>query len=58
MENAATVLGFVLMLLGVSLVVVAVFRAVAHRWAFGVHELWLLPVAGLALLLRGGWLVR
>jgi hypothetical protein len=58
METAAAVLGFVLMGLGVCLVLIAVFRTLAHRWTLGVHELWLLPVVGVALLLWGGWLIR
>ena len=58
MDNAQLVLGAVLMLLGVAIFIAAVFRALNHRWTFGVHELWLLPLAGAVLMFVGQWLVR
>ena len=47
-----------LMLLGVALIVVAVFRALGHRWAPGTYEIWVLPVVGIGLMLLGWWLIR
>ena len=58
MENSALVLGIVLMVVGVVLVTVAVFRALGHNWALGIHELWVLPTAGLGLILLGRWLIQ
>lgn len=57
MENSALVLGIVLMVVGVVLVTVAVFRALGHAWTLGLYEMWVLPVAGIGLILLGRWLV-
>lgn len=57
METGALVLGIVLMLTGVVLVTVAVFRALGHAWTLGLYEMWVLPAAGIALILLGRWLV-
>lgn len=57
MENSALVLGIVLMLTGVALVTVAVFRALGHAWTFGLYDMWVLPTAGLGMILLGRWLV-
>ncbi|HEU4515463.1 MAG TPA: hypothetical protein VFR87_20315 [Nocardioidaceae bacterium] len=57
MENSALVLGVVLMLTGVALVTVAVFRALGHAWTLGLYEMWVLPTAGLGLILLGRWLI-
>ena len=58
METSVLALGAVLMIVGVSLVIVAVFRALGHSWGLGWYELWLLPTSGVALLLLGRWLVQ
>jgi hypothetical protein len=58
MQTVSLVLGSLLMLLGVALIVAAVFRSLDHRWGLGAHELWLLPAVGLGLALLGRWLVR
>lgn len=57
MENSALVLGIVLMVVGVALVTVAVFRALGHAWTLGLYEMWVLPAAGIGLILLGRWLV-
>lgn len=58
MQNVPTVLGSVLMFLGLVLAVTAVFRSLGHRWTLGVHELWLLPLLAVTLMVVGRWLVR
>lgn len=58
MENSALALGIVLMILGIALVITAVFRALGHNWSLGVHELWVIPTAGLSLVLLGRWLIQ
>lgn len=58
MENSALFLGVGLMILGMALVVVAVFRALAHNWSLGLYELWVIPTAGLGLILLGRWLIQ
>lgn len=57
MVAADLVLGTALMLAGVGLVVVAVFRAFARMWTLGSYEVWALPVAGFLLILLGRWVV-
>jgi hypothetical protein len=51
-------LGIVLMVLGMSCVVVAVFRALRGIWTLGLYELWVLPATGLGLILLGRWLMQ
>lgn len=58
MDNAQLLLGIALMILGVALFITAVFRWLNHRWTWGVHELWLLPLIGVALMLVGRWLIQ
>lgn len=58
MENSASLLGVGLMILGMALVVVAVFRALLHNWSLGLYELWVIPTAGLGLILLGRWLIQ
>lgn len=58
MDNTKLVLGIALLVLGVALVITAVFRSLGHRWTLGIHELWLLPLIGVALMLLGRWLIQ
>ena len=58
MDNTQLLFGIVLMILGVALAITAVFRSLNHQWTWGVHELWLLPLVGVALLLVGRWLIQ
>lgn len=58
MENSGLAIGILLMALGIALVIFAVFRALGHNWALGVHELWVIPTAGLGLILLGRWLIQ
>jgi hypothetical protein len=51
-------LGLVLMFLGMACIVVAVFRALGRMWTLGLYELWVLPTAGLCLILLGRWLIQ
>ncbi len=53
MDGAELLIGIVLMVTGVALIVVAVFRALGHAWALGLYELWALPTAGVCLVLLG-----
>lgn len=58
MQNTTLVAGIVLMILGVALVITAVFRSLNHMSGFGLYELWLLPAVGVALMLLGRWLIQ
>lgn len=59
MESSSLVLlGIVLMVLGIGFVVAAVFRSLGHTWNLGLYELWILPTAGLGLILLGRWLIQ
>lgn len=58
MDNTQLVLGITLMVLGVALVITAVFRSLNHRWTLGVYELWLVPLIGFACMLLGRWLIQ
>ena len=51
--NSSSVAGSVLLVLGTAALVLAVLRAVTHTWTYGVHEVWVLPAAGLSLVLLG-----
>lgn len=51
-------LGVFLLLLGIALIVVAVFRALGHAWSLGAYELWVLPAAGVGLVLLGRWMIQ
>lgn len=57
MAETLLVLGFIFMLAGVALVIVAVFRALGHAWTLGAYETWVLPTAGIGLILLGRWLI-
>ncbi len=56
--NFSILLGSVLLMLGTVTFIVAVFRSMGHSFAFGAYELWVLPVAGIVLVLLGSTLVR
>lgn len=56
--DTSTVLGSVLLATGMLTLLVAVVRAMGRDFAFGVYELWVLPVLGLSLLVLGTSLVR
>jgi hypothetical protein len=58
LQNMSFSLGLVLMFLGMACIVVAVFRALGRVWTLGLYELWVLPTAGLALILLGRWLIQ
>lgn len=58
MQNTTLIAGIVLMILGVALIITAVFHALNHSWGFGLYELWLLPAVGLTLILLGRWLIQ
>jgi len=58
MDGTVLGLGILLMLLGLALIVVAIFRSLGHAWTMGVHELWVLPTAGVCLILLGRWLIQ
>ncbi|WP_110241297.1 hypothetical protein [Nocardioides gilvus] len=55
--NILLVAGSLLVGLGCFSLLTAVFRDMTHRWTFGVYEVWVLPLTGLALLLLGGLLL-
>ena len=57
MNGVEMVLAILLMVTGVALVVVAVFRALGHAWNLGLYELWALPAAGFCFILLGHWLL-
>jgi len=57
MVNADLLLGIVLMVTGVALLTVAVFRALGHNWGLGVYEIWVIPTAGVGLILLGRWVI-
>lgn len=56
--NTSTLLGSICLLLGTSALIAGVFRAMGHSWFWGVHELYLLPLAGLCLVLVGQMLLK
>jgi hypothetical protein len=58
LQNVGFSLGIILMLLGMACFVMAVFRALGRVWTLGVYELWVLPTAGLGLILLGRWLIQ
>ena len=42
---------------GVATVITAAFRSLGENWPLQRHEWWLLPVAGVGLILAGRWLL-
>lgn len=57
METASLVLGTLLMLTGTLVFIFGIFRAMSHTWSFGLYELWIFPVVGIALVLLGRWII-
>lgn len=57
MNGAEMIFGILLMVTGVALVIVAVFRSLGHAWNLGLYELWALPAAGICFILLGRWLM-
>lgn len=57
MNGAEVVFGMVLMVAGVALITVAVFRVLGHAWNHGLYEMWVFPSAGIAFVLLGHWLM-
>jgi len=55
--NIDLVLGITLMVVGMLLIVAAVFRSLGHTWTFGVYDIWALPVTGILLILVGRWVM-
>lgn len=51
------VLGLTLMVVGMVLIVAAVFRTLGHAWTLGAYDLWALPVTGVMLIVVGRWVV-
>lgn len=51
------VLGLTLMVVGMLLIIAAVFRSLGHAWTFGVYDIWALPVTGVILILVGRWVI-
>lgn len=58
MNTAALLVGIALVGIGIIAVLAGVFRALGHTWTFGVYDVWLVPVAGILLVLVGTWLLR
>jgi hypothetical protein len=56
--ETSMILGSVLLMLGTVTFILAAFRSMGHSFAFGAYELWVLPLAGMALVLLGASLVR
>jgi hypothetical protein len=51
------VLGLLLMVVGMLLIITAVFRSLGHAWTFGAYDIWALPVTGIVLILVGRWVM-
>jgi hypothetical protein len=51
------VLGITLTVVGMLLIVAAVFRSLGHTWTFGAYDMWALPVTGILLILVGRWVM-
>lgn len=58
MESTGWILGLGLMVAGMVLMIISVFRALAHTWTHGLYEVWVFPAAGGGLILLGLWLIR
>lgn len=56
MDGVKTAFGIVLMVMGVSLVIAAVFRTVRRSGSAGAYEMLALPIVGTALILLGRWM--
>jgi hypothetical protein len=55
--NIELALGLTLMVVGMLLIVAAVFRTLGHAWTFGAYDIWALPVTGILLILVGRWVM-
>jgi hypothetical protein len=55
--NIDLVLGLLLMVVGMLLIITAVFRSLGHTWTFGAYDIWALPVTGILLILVGRWVM-
>jgi len=55
--NIDLVLGLTLMVVGMLLILAAVFRSLGHTWTFGAYDMWALPVTGILLILVGRWVM-
>lgn len=55
--NIDLVLGLALMVVGLLLIITAVFRSLGHTWTMGAYDLWALPVTGILLILVGRWVM-
>lgn len=55
--NINQVLGMTLMVMGVILIFVMVFRSLRHTWTWSLYEVWVLPGITVALIAVGRWLM-
>lgn len=55
--NIELALGLTLMVVGMLLIIAAVFRTLGHTWTFGAYDIWALPVTGILLILVGRWVM-
>ena len=55
--NSNQVLGMALMVAGVILIIVVVFRSLGHVWTWGLYDVWVLPVIAVVLIVVGRWLL-
>lgn len=55
--NIELVLGLTLMVVGMLLIIAAVFRTLGHTWTFGAYDIWALHVTGILLILVGRWVM-
>ena len=55
--NIDEVAGLTLMVVGMLLIIAAVFRSLGHAWTLGAYDVWALPVSGVLLILVGRWVL-
>jgi len=55
--NIDLIVGLILMVVGMLLIIAAIFRSLGHAWTFGVYDMWALPVTGILLILVGRWVI-
>lgn len=51
--NLSLLAGSVLLFLGTTAMLTAIFRAMTHTWTYGLYEFWVLPTLSLVLILLG-----